>query len=1111
MVEWLSRKILSAGVNMKKPIAAIIAVLAFLALSCLPSEAQSYYAAQGSCTVGGQTVSVAGLQSTNYVQASYPSCTVTVYLTGTTTPATIFSSNTGTSLSNPFTANSYGSWIFWVNTSGVGYDVVMSGGGMPFSVTWTDLIPGAGSGGSMVYPAAGVACSNGSGWCTSYGAANPFPINFIQGWPSSVSGYLFNNGTGTLSWGNPVGSGTVTTFTAANLSPLFSSSVANPSSTPALSFSLSNAPQNYVWAGPATGGAGAPSYRALIPADIPSLPYLSSGTTLAASLSAAAHKWLNSYNAGTGAFTQTQPATSDLSDWPSNASGALTNDGSGNYSWVPVGTGSNTIVSNLQTLTPWHVCATTTNCGGGATAGTVTKAMVSDTTHLSSTAAVIGLSGTSANLLSYYNTGAQNTATNWSMSGNFYFPSLTGIAALEYDMYQYPGDGYKLQMGAQCNYAAGYWDIWNQSGSWVHTSIVCNSTVWPAASSDALTSVWTTAPSAHTYQPVSLTINGTLYSLSAYGPYTATNVGFSANSGVDVQIDCNSSPGCNGTSTGLEWVDNLSITYGTSGGGGGGSGTVSSGSQYYIPMYTTSGTGTTVGPSQIYTDSTGTFPFFQGLSLQANVIPITSSTNLYSYRGAGTLANSVLRYSPDNVSQYLLYDSRQFGTMTSGDYCIYSASQIVCNTAPPTGVTQIVAGTNVTITPTGGTGAVTINSTSTASTAFSALTGSTNTSAAMLVGTGASLGTTGTGTISATSVTGETFPSSGIIVGTTDTQTLTNKTIDGVTPATMAFVDPTSSIQTQLNSKLATATAATTYVAQTTTVNGHALSSNVTVTASDVGLGSVTNNAQTQAAIVPNTTPSAGQDLVGNAGGTAYAPVTMSGDCTRASTGAITCTKTNGTAFAASATSTTAGTGLNGTAIPTSAPLLGTNSSAQPISVTTLPTSAEPAHTGDMTNSAGSLATSVVKVNGNTPGGVCTNQFARSISSSAVPTCASIAAADLTATVIPAVAVPTPGTSITLAAPSGFAICTGTCTVSLPVPAAGYQFCIMNDDNVSTAITLSALGSSARYENTARTSYGTAGTGTFTATAAAGNMVCIVGRDSTHYLTTNYIGTWTAN
>jgi hypothetical protein len=55
-----------------------------------------------------------------------------------------------------------------------------------------------------------------------------------------------------------------------------------------------------------------------------------------------------------------------------------------------------------------------------------------------------------------------------------------------------------------------------------------------------------------------------------------------------------------------------------------------------------------------------------------------------------------------------------------------------------------------------------------------------------------------------------------------------------------------------------------------------------------IGLGNVTNNAQTQAAIVPNTTPSAGQVLVGNAGGTAYAPVSMSGDATLSSAGALT-------------------------------------------------------------------------------------------------------------------------------------------------------------------------------------------------------------------------------
>jgi hypothetical protein len=49
------------------------------------------------------------------------------------------------------------------------------------------------------------------------------------------------------------------------------------------------------------------------------------------------------------------------------------------------------------------------------------------------------------------------------------------------------------------------------------------------------------------------------------------------------------------------------------------------------------------------------------------------------------------------------------------------------------------------------------------------------------------------------------------------------------------------------------------------------------LTPTAAGLANVTNDAQTKAAIVPNTVPSAGQILAGNAGGTAYAPVTLSG------------------------------------------------------------------------------------------------------------------------------------------------------------------------------------------------------------------------------------------
>jgi hypothetical protein len=75
--------------------------------------------------------------------------------------------------------------------------------------------------------------------------------------------------------------------------------------------------------------------------------------------------------------------------------------------------------------------------------------------------------------------------------------------------------------------------------------------------------------------------------------------------------------------------------------------------------------------------------------------------------------------------------------------------------------------------------------------------------------------------------------------------------------------------------------------------NGSGTFSYSTPTKTDVGLSNVTNDAQTKAAIVPNTAPTSGRILVGNAGGTAYAPVSMSGDVTLASTGATTLATVN--------------------------------------------------------------------------------------------------------------------------------------------------------------------------------------------------------------------------
>lgn len=90
------------------------------------------------------------------------------------------------------------------------------------------------------------------------------------------------------------------------------------------------------------------------------------------------------------------------------------------------------------------------------------------------------------------------------------------------------------------------------------------------------------------------------------------------------------------------------------------------------------------------------------------------------------------------------------------------------------------------------------------------------------------------------------------------------------------------------------ATATTSTQAWPPTSGTLARTSDITKTA--VGLSNVTNDAQTKAAIVPNTAPSAGQILAGNAGGTAYAPVAVSGDVTLSSAGAATLANTAVTA-----------------------------------------------------------------------------------------------------------------------------------------------------------------------------------------------------------------------
>jgi hypothetical protein len=121
-----------------------------LCLCAIPAKADER--AYGFCTPGSQPIVVSGLAAAPNAMAAYAGCTVTVYDAGTTNKTTIYSDNMGTSLGNPFTANTTtGYWDFYA-ANGSRVDVVISGAGIPTPFTYGDIFlsdsTGGGGGGT---------------------------------------------------------------------------------------------------------------------------------------------------------------------------------------------------------------------------------------------------------------------------------------------------------------------------------------------------------------------------------------------------------------------------------------------------------------------------------------------------------------------------------------------------------------------------------------------------------------------------------------------------------------------------------------------------------------------------------------------------------------------------------------------------------------------------------------------------------------------------------------------------------------------------------------------------------------------------------------------------
>ena len=131
----------------------VVLLIAILAgFGVVTAHAQTVDKLQGLCTRGGQVITTAGAGSSQKAEMVVPSCTVTIYIAGTLTPATIYSDrlSTPTLKANPFTANTAGEWWFYAASGR--YDIRLSGGtgagAYPSPVTYGDfwiVNPGSGT------------------------------------------------------------------------------------------------------------------------------------------------------------------------------------------------------------------------------------------------------------------------------------------------------------------------------------------------------------------------------------------------------------------------------------------------------------------------------------------------------------------------------------------------------------------------------------------------------------------------------------------------------------------------------------------------------------------------------------------------------------------------------------------------------------------------------------------------------------------------------------------------------------------------------------------------------------------------------------------------------
>ena len=222
---------------------------------------------------------------------------------------------------------------------------------------------------------------------------------------------------GTLQTTAAVGSGgTVTSFSAGTLSPLFITSVATPTTTPSLTFSLSTQGNHVVLAGPTSGGPLSPTFRLLVTSDIPNLPAsiitsgqlaLARGGTAADLSGTGGTSFVLRQSTAGAAITVSQLAYSDIS-------GTVPTPPSGSVLWSALGNASgNLTLANGTNTTEFDQTANTIWLWKNTTVATVSTTNASPLLELAAN----------------YWTGAASTADTWTI-GSSLAAGTNGVSTL---------------------------------------------------------------------------------------------------------------------------------------------------------------------------------------------------------------------------------------------------------------------------------------------------------------------------------------------------------------------------------------------------------------------------------------------------------------------------------------------------------------------------------------------------------------------------------------------------------------------------------------------------------------------------------------------------------